>query len=287
MKGKTKGISGQVVLITLLVLTIATTIALSLISRSTTDTSVTNQTLQSSQAFSAAEAGIEEALKTGLGSTGTIVPAGSTGVIGATYAVQVNSFGGTSGIFSFSQKTLDGDTATLWLVNHDAATDSPIISRIYTSPSIDICWSSESTMPALAMTLFYKESSDGSYRVAKAAVDPDSSRATTNKFSAPTSLSGGCGAGTGTTYKETLTFSNMSPSINPALDTLIALRIRPLYSDTSIVVNAPTTIPLQGDQIVSTGSTQDTNRKIVVYQQYRSPSSAFDAAVYSENSFSE
>ena len=286
MMKKTNGISGQVVLITLLVLTVATTIALSLISRSTTDTSVTNQTLQSSQAFNAAEAGIEEALKTGLGSTGTIVPAGSTGVIGATYAVQVNSFGGTSGIFSFSQKTLEGDTVTLWLVNHDPTTNVPIIIPTYTGNTIDVCWSSETTTPALAVTLLYKQHTDGSYRVAKAAFDPDGTRATSNKFSLPTSLSGGCGAGTGTTYKETLTFNTMA-ALNPALDTLIALRLRPVYSDASIVVNAPLSIPQQGAQIVSTGSTQDTNRKIIVYQQYRSPSSAFDAAVYSENSFSQ
>lgn len=55
---------GQVLLITVLVLSIAVTIALSLIGRSVTDVSMSRNLEESARAFSAAEAGIEETLLT-------------------------------------------------------------------------------------------------------------------------------------------------------------------------------------------------------------------------------
>ena len=79
---------GQILLITLLVLTVATTIALSLIGRATIDLSMSNQLEESTRAFNAAEAGVEQALKSGLGTNG---PAVLTN--GVTYDVTVNTIG--------------------------------------------------------------------------------------------------------------------------------------------------------------------------------------------------
>lgn len=273
--------SGQIVLITLLVLTIATTVALSLVSRTTTDTTITNQIEESSRAFSAAEAGVEEALKSGLGSGGTQVLSGEQ----ASYNVTVASIGGAAGVFEFPKKTIRGVTETLWLVNHDAG-GALIETPTYTDSTIGVCWSSETTTPAIIATLLYKESSDDSYRVAKAAFDPDATRAATDNFSS-TYTAGGCGGSTATAYKATITFSSLSATINPATDTLLALRVRPVYSDTKLAIDTGITqvLPLQGNKIDSTGSTAGgTNRKIVVYQQYRSPATIFDAAIYSQGS---
>ena len=270
--------SGQVVLITLLVLTIATTVALSLISRTTTDTTITAQIEESSRAFSAAEAGIEEALKNGVGTSGpqVLTP-------GVSYNVNVASIGNAAGVYEFSKKTLKGATETVWLVGHNQVTgmiDEADPNR-YQAPTIDICWSSETTTPALVVTVLYKESSNNSYQIAKAAFDPDAARSATNQFT-QAYLPGGCG-GT-TVYKETITFNTLNASINPASDTLIALRVRPLYSDATIAVDAGSSVlPLQGNRIESTGfTTTGTNRKIVVYQQYRAASTVFDAALYSQ-----
>jgi Tfp pilus assembly protein PilX len=280
MKDKQRG---QVVLITLLVLTIATTIGLSLISRTTTDTTITSQVEESSRAFSAAEAGIEEALKSGVGSGGVQTLAGGA----ASYDVTVATIGGAAGLFEFPKKVLRGNTETVWLVNHDA-NGALVETPTYTAPSIDICWSSETTTPALVVTLLYKESTDGSYRVAKTAFDPDAARATTNQFST-TYTPGGCGAGTNTAYRATVTFASIDVSVNPVIDSLLALRIRPAYSDARIMIDAGATVlPVQGNKIDSTGTTASgTNRKIVVYQQYRSASTAFDAALYSQGSLTK
>ncbi len=274
--------NGQVVLITLLVLTIATTVALSLIARTTTDTTITSQVQESSRAFSAAEAGIEEALKSGVSNTSVLTP-------GVSYNVTVMPINSAAGIYEFPTKVLRGSTATLWLVSHDAtnmAIEDPSNPNRYKNSSIDICWNTDATtIPALAVTLLYKKS-DGTYRVAKAAFDPDSTRAQSDKFTSAYTA-GGCGTNTGTDYRITLTFNTLG--INPLVDTLMELRIRPVYNDATIAIDAGgTELPLQGNKIESTGTTTTgMNRKIVVYQQYRSPSTIFDAALYSEGTLTQ
>lgn len=269
---------GQVLLISLLVLSIATTVALSLIGRSTTDVAISNQINESSRAFSAAEAGIEESLKTGIGTNVPQVLAS-----GVTYTVAKADIGGATGAYIFPKKINSGTTETLWLVNHNAngtLAETPT----YTATGIDLCWSQETTTPAIIFSVVYK-TAGGEYRVAKGAYDPDATRALTNKFSGVTSSSGGCGAGTGTTYKQTVMFDDFA--INPALDTLLMLRLQPVYSDTILAVNTGgSSLPLQGAKLESTGvSGAGVTRKIVVYQQYRAPQSVFDSVIYSQGSF--
>lgn len=262
---------GQVLLISLLVLSIATTVVLSLISRSTTDVTISNQISESSRAFSAAEAGIEEALKSGVGTSGAQVLNA-----GISYSVSKADIGGVSGAYVFPKKMSIGSTETLWLVNHNA--DGTLMEiPTYTAPTIDICWSQEKTTPAMAVSIIYK-TAGGEYRVAKGAYDPDATRKATNKFSGVTASTGGCGAGTSTTYKQTISLNGFN--------TLLLLRLQPLYADTNLAVNASSALPLQGSKLESTGTSEGgLARKIVVYQQYRSSPSVFDSVIYSQGSF--
>ena len=270
--------SGQIALIALLVLAIATTVGLSLIARTTTDVSVTRNIEESTRAFSAAEAGIEETLKSGVASAGTIDP-----TLGVSYITEIApATGGVGNPFVFPQKTVSENTETVWLVAHDPTTGMIIETPTYTANTIDVCWSSESTTPALVVAVLYK-TSGGAYQVAKVAYDP-AGRA--NNFSAPTPGIGSCP--TSTSYRSRIRFSNFVPAINPASDTLIALRIRPVYSGTLIAIAPAQNLPTQGNRIESVGVTgSGVNRKIIVYQQYRVPASIFDYAVYSEGSFSQ
>lgn len=259
---------GQVLLISLLVLTIATTVALSLIGRSTTDVAISNQTNESSRAFSAAEAGIEDSLKTGLG---TSAPQVLTS--GSSYTVVKADIGGVAGAYVFPKKVSSGTIETLWLVDHNADGTLDETSS-YTAAGIDVCWSQETTTPAMIVSVFYK-TAGGEYRVAKGAYDPDGR---TNNFSSVTSSTGGCGAGTGTTYKQTISLVGF--------DTLLMLRLQPVYSDAILAVNASASLPFQGNTLVSTGvSGAGVTRKIVVNQQYRTPPSIFDSVIYSQGSF--
>jgi Tfp pilus assembly protein PilX len=267
---------GQVLLITLLILTVATTIALSLIGRATIDLSMSNQLEESTRAFNAAEAGIEQALKTGSGGTTVLTP-------GVTYDVTVSSIGGATGVFQVAHKTLQNATETLWLAQHDE-TGALVETPFYTSPTLEICWSQppvSSPAAALGVSVVYKESTDGSYQVARAALDPDAATRN-NNFDSTNITTTGCGLGY---YGKQINFTSLG--ITPALDAILALRIRPYYADATIAIDGGASqIPKQGNQIESVGQTgTGVSRKVVVYQQYRTPLSIFDSVIYSQSNF--
>lgn len=268
---------GQILLITLLVLAVATTIALSLIGRATVDLSTSNQLEESTRAFNAAEAGIEQALKSGQGTTGPTVL-----TPGVTYEVSVSQIGGAAGVYQLSHKTAKDATETIWLVNHDAVTGDIIETPTLTASSIDLCWSRETSPdPAAAVVVgvLYKESTDGSYQMAKVAVDPSSR---TNNFDTTGITTNGCGL---SYYRKVINFASLG--ISPASDTLIALRLRPIYADATFAIDpGASVLPKQGNQIESLGSTgTGVSRKVVVYQQYRAPLSIFDSVIFSQSSF--
>jgi Tfp pilus assembly protein PilX len=273
---------GQTVLIALLVLTIATTVGLSLIARSTTDIAITRSLEESARAFSAAEAGVEKALVTGVSVSSPVATQQGTSYTVTVAPVTADA----ANALVFSGKTLTGDTETVWLTAHGASGLIDDSVPVYTAPTIDVCWSSESVTPAIETTILYKKSSDNSYRIVKGAYDPDSTRAggsSGNQFLTPTATSGGCGANSNTTYRTRLTFS---PGIDPASDVLIAIRIRPVYSAAQIAVLPSAVLPVQGNQIISEGKTVGgISRKIVVYQSYKSPGTLFDTGIYSQGSF--
>ena len=262
---------GQILLITLLVLAFAVTVAIAVISRSTTDLAITSQMEDSARAFSAAEAGIEEGMSSSVSSVKTLSAS-------AQYSVTVSSIGNASGVLTFPKLTTREFTETVWLVNH-AADGSIDETRVYQPPYVDVCWTkSGATIPAFAISILYKRGS--TYLVAKGAYDPDTTRAVVNKFSAPTSATAGSECGT-SDYRARLTFANFG--INPASDTLLMLRTRPVYEGTTFSIDSTATLPLQGKRVESVGTSQGgATRKIVVVQQYRSAESFFDAALYSQ-----
>lgn len=273
---------GQVLLITLLVLTVTTTIALSLIGRATTDLSMSNQLEESARAFNAAEAGIEQALKSGVGTSG---PAVLTS--GISYDVTVNSIGGAAGVYQLPHQTPQNVTETIWLVEHDPLTGSLDETPFYTSPTIGLCWSRE-TAPApaagLVVVVLYKEGTDTTYQVARMAIDPNAVT-NSNFFDSTGITTSGCGLGY---YTKQVDF--MALGITPtgaSADTLLALRIHPVYAETTIAVDGGAVgIPKQGNEIISTGSTgTGVSRKVMVFQQYRAPLSIFDSVIYSQSSF--
>lgn len=282
--------SGQILLITLLVLSVATTIVLSLIGRATTDVAITSQIEDSTRAFNAAEAGIEEVLKTGVG-----IDTPQTLTTGLTYTAPITAIGNVNGVYKLPRITSQGETETIWMVPHNADNSVNDASAFYTN-NLDICWSHNTPKPALVVTIFYK--SAGVYKVARAAYDPVQSPTGTradNSFDrdftsvAADDLQDGCGQ-TNSVYAKRIRFEtdfgiDITP---PTSDIITEIRLKPVYSETQFYLSTlgGGTLPEQGKNIVSTGVTASgTTRKIVVTQQYRTASPVFDYAVFSEQSF--
>jgi len=274
--------SGQVLLITLLVLTVAVTIGLAFIGRVRTDATISTEAEESTRAFSAAEAGIEDALKKGISQDSPLPLSG----IPASFTTQISSIGAGVGFYAFSQMTKRGDTETLWLVNHkeDQTLDE---TPLYTNNTIRICWKGVggTTSPALSVIVLYKRGNQ--YQTARAAFDPENARGNNFTWAGPA----GDNCGQSNVYSQRIAFSNFTPPIDvtpPNADVLIALRLRSLYADAFLYVDSEG-MPLasQGNLVTSTGTTgSGVKRKIVVTQQFRAPVSLFDAAVISQTSFS-
>jgi len=269
--------SGQILLITLLVMAIAVTLALSIIGRATTDVTMSNDIEESTRAFNAAEAGIEEALRTGQNVDLKVLSGNDV-----SYQASVSTIGAAVGVYVFPQVTLKNSTDQVWLVGHNA--DGTLdTSTEYAGNSVDVCWSATSPAPAVVAAVLYSRA--GAYNVARVALDPDSTRALTNKF-INAGVSYGSYCGMPNVYKYTLTFNSLGIL---GTDTLLALRTRAVYSESQMAVDttpAGVQIPEQGKKIDSVGKTETgLERKITVYQQYRYPSSIFDAAVFSQTTF--
>src|SRR3989338_5751978 len=127
---------GQIVLILVLITVVGLTIGLSLISRTITDIRISSQIEQSSRAFSAAEAGIETALRGNV----EIGPTGTVSLEGASANYSVSTVGGTDANYNLSLTEV-GNSQTVWLVEHNA--DDSINESGYSYPvssTLEVCF---------------------------------------------------------------------------------------------------------------------------------------------------
>lgn len=269
---------GQALLIVLLVMVVGLTVGLSLATRSVTDIKISTQLEESSRAFSAAEAGIESALK---GEVATGACSGDVTVTpNVTYNACVETAGGTASPLSLGKIGI-ADTYTVWLVWHknDGSLDltPPYTNSPYSGTSIDVCWQkTEGTIePAMEITLIYKDAG-GSYKVQRGAYDPSlATRLPPNNFSATSNID--CGLSSlGFSYGTTFSFPL-------DLNIPIALRLRPFYADSNVGIRPLVDLPSQGLLIISTGRLGDTRRKVQVIQSYPQLPAIFDYVLFSGN----
>jgi Tfp pilus assembly protein PilX len=268
---------GQVLLITVLVLSIAITIALSLIGRSVTDVSMSRNLEESARAFGAAEAGIEEALRTKQGRINPLYAAG----VG--YQSDKINIGGGTGLYTLPT-IIVGQADTIWLVSHDAS--EAIDDTNYYSGTIDICWKGgPGQTPALEVAIYYRNG--GSYFVTRGFYDPSDARWPVED---PTNSEQRCGGMTDV-YRQSVTMSVVSG------DVPMFMRIRPYHGNATVSIAARSdSMPTQGFEYSSVGCTQisetsggctegGVTRKIVVRRQYSGPATIFDYSIYSQGAF--
>lgn len=267
--------SGQILLITLLVLSVALTIALSLIARSSIDTSLSTQVEESNRAFSAAEAGIEDALKSGVGGTKALSASNTS------YIVTAETIGGTTS-YDAGQITL-GESSTIWFIPHLNTGEPDYGSVNYYQPTknITICWSGQSPAsaetPALEGTVYYLSS--GTYKTSKFAFDPFSDRRSINRFIDPDNVNQ-CDVGAA---NYTASFRLTDYQVGVA-DKPIFMRLRPVYAETSIALKTETDLPGLGTTFTSCGSsTPGVTACISARQLYPEPPDVFDYVLYANN----
>ncbi len=270
--------SGQAVLLVLLGMAVVLTVVLSIASRSVTDVSITTTEEESSKAFSAAEAGIENFLSSGV-TTGNFTESG------ASFNVVPSDLGAGNFInfADFDSRYKNGEVATLWFVSHDDNNPNQMTCTgkpCFSGNSFDLCWGSNSDLPALEVVVYYGNRDQvfggnfSSIRVKRYAFDPQAGRSP--GFATPSVED--CGD---YSYKATVD----SIPINPFLGPLFA-RIRFIYNSTpqSFAVKAPVgqSFPSQGRRISSLGTAGQASRRVEVVELYRAPLSIFEAGLVSK-----
>ncbi len=298
---------GQALLIILLVMAVILTIALSIASRSVTDISISKQEDDASRAFSAAEAGIEQALN-----GGTLSLNGSSLSSGGTFQANVTPLIGSGGTqFVVPVLVSSGEAVPIWFANHDTNNNNALVCNssypCSTATTFDICWGTNETysdatkQPAIEISVFYTTSGNNwaTAKIARTAYDPLVGRTGTPANNFKTNVAAGENIA-GTDFKWcapiSLTNTNVFNPIVSALRPNSAdptgpqfLRIKLFYNDNKahpvgikITDTASgTQLPPQGNDVSSLGQSGDAARKVEVKQQFRDLPPVFDFGLYS------
>lgn len=276
--------SGQIVLIIVLITIVGLTVGLSLVSRTIRDIRISSQIEQSERAFSAAEAGIETALR---GGVGTALPTGTVNLPGAVSDYTVEKLIPELGEAVYFPTIQLNDVQTIWLTDLDSNGNIPDggLGQNHTeaAKTYHLCWEKSSvnsgTIPALEVSVFYHIS--GAYKYAKRAYDPDTtSRLAPNNFiNADTDASGDnvfdyCGGQY--EYMKKITFTGNDAEADKwdliGGAKLLFLRVQPLYAPTELAFkpkDSDIALHEQGKIITAIGRTETgVVRKIQVNQSY-------------------
>lgn len=276
---------GQILVIILLIMVVGMTIGLFLLGKTTTDVSLTSKITDSSRAFNAAEAGIEEAIRAiDAVAPGSPVPFAP----GVSYTVNKDDLG-VSGNYpsSIGDPLSLGDAFSVWLATHNETTgelDLTSEGNTYQGNVLSICFGASSAsyspeLPAIGVTVFYLES--GRFQSASSGFDADATRSPSNGFENTVGVSANCAE---YKYRADINFnSSFGTNLNSVSVWLLALQIRPLYVSVPVAVYTPEgfDLPKQGNYITSVGTGSETTRKIIVDNPYKVPAPFMDYVIYS------
>lgn len=292
--------SGQALVLVLLSLAVVLTIVLFILSRSVTDIAISSRTQEAVRAFSAAEAGVEKALVIGQSS-------GLTTIGSAMYNANVSSVANGASNFIFPIQLNSGDASTLWFVGHDLANNDALICSLanpcFTGKSLKVCWgnsgtsASSPTTPAAEVSVFYDKTPGdlSTIQIARAVFDPNSGRTSSNNFAAPDA--GTCTIGSQSyQFQKTIDLSTLGIPAGSygTQNGLQFARIKLLYNadaahsigfDVNFAGNS--ILPSQGEQIDSTGTAGESNRRLSVFQGWPEAPSVFESVIFSPTGLSK
>jgi type II secretory pathway pseudopilin PulG len=271
------GEAGQVLLIVILVIIIASTIGLSLASRSITSLRTSSEEAESQKALAAAEAGIERAIQGSI----PIALQGENPSNNSRYFTQFTQVQSASFLINGGNVIPKDEGADVWFVGHNAdgtpdysSALSPNFLHLYWGSPLDACGSA--TAPAAIQAIVISRNKNtGEIKSYRYAYDSCTTRISGNNFTVSDS-----GSFTVTGISKT-TFGNRTPEAGASSDLakgvndIVFMRVIPIYKDAVIGVNACnragnncTSLPSQGYIISSTGTSGAANRKLTVFKGY-------------------
>lgn len=245
---------GQALLIVVLVIVVALTVGLSISLRTTTNLRIANESESSERAFTAAEAGIERALVSNLSIPNTTFENNTF------YQTDVSTLSGPSFNLNNGFIVRKDQAVDVWLSNYSDYTSrwSGNLDVNWGSAG-DTCSPSESSNTQAALEVVVASGTLANPVSASYLLDPCSSRSSNNNFDY---ISTAGDTINGITYASKYTIP-----INSGL----IMRIIPLYAETLIGVQkgaSDPNLPGQGTLYTSTGTSENTTRKIVSFRGY-------------------
>jgi Tfp pilus assembly protein PilX len=261
---------GQILLIVVLVVVIASTVGLSLASRSITSLRATTEEADSQKALAAAEAGIERSIQGNVAIAKTNV-LDSTSRKNSNYYTEVIQVSSSSFMLNGGNAISKDEGADIWFVDHNADGSLNYSSTVTFNNYLNLYWGTTSevcgtsTAPAALEIIVVTRSAAGDVKSYRYAYDSCSRG---NNFTS---------ASSGTFSFRGQNFGNRTPEPDLAagLSNIVLVRVVPLYKDTVIGVSACsyagvgcTALPLQGYIINSTGTSGQANRKITVFKGF-------------------
>jgi len=284
---------GQALVLVLLSLAVVLTLVLFILSRSVTDIAVSSREEEAVRAFSAAEAGVENALIVGVGSASDIG--------NASFTASVSDFASGLSSFVYPLSLSSGESGTVWFIGHD--TDSNTLCDVsrpcYKGKSIKVCWGKEGTpaatgaTPAIEFSLFYESTpgSSATAKIARGVYDPNASRRSANSFAAPDGA--GCAIdGESFAFSKNISFSSLGvpAGVYNVNEGLQFAKVRMFYNTDAnhkiafdVSGSGGTTLPSQGLKVNSSGVAGESNRRLEVFQGWPEAPGIFESVVFSSN----
>ncbi len=261
--------AGQILLIVVLVIIIASTIGLSLASRSITSLRTSTEETESQKALAAAEAGIERAIQ---GSVPIAIDDNLSN--NSSYTTQFTQVQSSSFLINGGNVIPKDEGADVWIVSHDSS-NNPIYSEAQSIQFLNLYWGTSSypcESAAIQAIVVSRDKATGAINSHRYAYDSCPARRAGNNF---TLAENGTFTVTGIPGS---TFTNRTSPQNDLaknVNDIVFIRVIPIYKDVVVGVSACnyagsncTALPTQGYIISSLGTSGQANRKLSVFKGY-------------------